>query len=255
MDLLHHPTRAPHTLEKASCEQQLPHLRNTLADLQDVLFATKTHAVLIVLQGLDAAGKGGLIRKVFTAFNPAGCRVKNFQRPTAQELAQDYLWRVHAHMPPLGWVQILDRSHYEDVIIPKVLGQHTPAQSQRRLRQVLCFEEVLQDCGTLVLKFFLHVSAEEQWARLQERVHNPRKQWKYDPSDLQVFEQRNHYLEAYNWLLNETEKHPQAAQWNVIAADQNWHKEYAVATHVAQALQALNLVYPSHKITPPKPTV
>jgi PPK2 family polyphosphate:nucleotide phosphotransferase len=245
--LAEQPTRAPKAANKEKTKLKVQELCLELGELQDLLFAEGKHGVLVVLQGLDAAGKGGVVRNVFSAVNPAGCRVKNFQKPTPEELQHDFLWRIHRHIPPRGIIQLFDRSHYEDILVPLAEGWIDEATARRRLRQILTFEEVLRDAGTQILKFFLHVSPEEQLERLNERITNPKKRWKYDPSDIQVFQKRDAYLRHYDFILSETAKDKQAAQWHVVPADQNWYKEYTVANTLVEALNGLNMKYPDTK--------
>lgn len=245
--LAEHPTRAPKSAVKEKTKLKVRELCLELGELQDLLFAEGKHGVLVVLQGLDAAGKGGVVRNVFSAVNPAGCRVKNFQKPTPEELQHDFLWRIHRHTPPKGIIQLFDRSHYEDILVPLAEGWIDEATARRRLHQILTFEQTLRDSGTVVLKFFLHVSPEEQLERLNERITNPQKRWKYNPSDIEVFKMRDRYLEIYDFILTETAKEKAAAPWHIIPADQNWHKEFTVAETMVNTLKGLKMQYPDTK--------
>jgi PPK2 family polyphosphate:nucleotide phosphotransferase len=242
------PTRAPESIEKEAAKQQNEQLFKRIGELQYLLFAEAKHSVLVILQGLDAAGKGGVIQDVFSQVNLAGCRVKNFQKPSAEEAAHDFLWRIHQHTPPKGWLQVFDRSQYEDILVPLAEGWITQPQAERRLKHILAFESNLQDTGTQVLKFFLHVSPEVQLERLNERVTNPQKRWKYNAADLDVFQKRDRYLEIYDWIFRTTQKHySDCAQWTIVPADQNWYKESVVANELVRVLEALNMQFPASK--------
>jgi PPK2 family polyphosphate:nucleotide phosphotransferase len=246
--LTEHPTRAPKGLEKAATQLQNETLFRRIGELQYLLFAEAKHAVLVILQGLDAAGKGGVIEDVFAHVSMAGCRVKNFQKPSAEEYAHDFLWRVHQHTPAKGWLQVFDRSHYEDILVPLAEGWITQPQAERRLQHMLAFEEALRDSGTVVLKYFLHVGPEVQLERLNERITNPQKRWKYNPADLDVFQKRDRYLEIYDWIIRITHTHhPDCAQWNVVPADQNWYKEHLIASDVVRAFEGLSMQFPEAK--------
>jgi PPK2 family polyphosphate:nucleotide phosphotransferase len=202
-----------------------------------------TRSVLVVLQGIDASGKDGTIRHVFTGVNPQGCRVTSFKAPTPVELAHDFLWRVHAECPARGMIGIFNRSHYEDVVTVRVLELAPEDVWSRRPQRIVEFERLLTDEGTTVLKCFLHVSAEEQQERFAERESDPTKRWKFNPRDEETARRFDEYMSAYEQALTETST--EHAPWYVIPADRNWVRNHAVATVLVEALRRLDPKYPS----------
>ncbi len=228
---------------KDDSADQLAALHEELASLQERLYAEGTRSVLLVLQGLDASGKDGTIRRVFTGVNPQGCRVSSFKAPTPVELAHDFLWRVHAECPARGMIGIFNRSHYEDVATVRVLGLAPEAVWSRRPQRIVEFERLLTEEGTTVLKCFLHVSPEEQKERFAERVSDSTKLWKHNPKDEETTRRFAEYMAAYEDALTETST--EAAPWYVIPADRNWVRNHAVATVLVEALRRLDPQYPS----------
>ena len=213
-----------------------------LAELQERLYAESKRSILLVLQGLDASGKDGTIKHVFTGLNPQGCRVSSFKAPTPVELAHDFLWRVHAQCPERGMIGIFNRSHYEDIVTVRVLGLVPPAVWKARPQRVNEFEELLAGDGTTVLKCFLHVSQEEQAARLAERVSDPTKEWKSNPKDLETNKRFDEFTAAYDDALAATST--KSAPWYVIPADRNWVRNFAVTTVLIHALRKLDPQFP-----------
>jgi PPK2 family polyphosphate:nucleotide phosphotransferase len=191
-----------------------------------------------VLQGLDASGKDGVIRQVFTGVNPQGCLVVSFKAPTSTELAHDFLWRIHAALPERGQIGIFNRSHYEDIVTVRMLGLVRDKVWKRRPRDVNAFERTLVDEGTTIVKVFLNVSKEEQAQRLQERLDDPEKRWKFRKSDLETRKQFEQYVASYDEAITATSK--QWAPWNVVPADRNWVKSLAVATLLVDALERMD---------------
>ena len=228
---------------KADCADRLAALLEELSSLQERLYAEGTRSILVVLQGLDASGKDGTIRRVFTGVNPQGCGVTSFKAPTPLELAHDFLWRVHAECPSRGMIGIFNRSHYEDVVTVRVLGLAPEEVWRRRPQRIVEFERLLTDEGTTVLKCFLHVSAEEQLERFAERVEDPTKRWKHNPNDEETARRHPEYVAAYEETLTETST--EHAPWYVIPADRNWVRNYAVATVLVEALRRLDPQYPA----------
>ncbi len=229
--------------EKKDADEELEALLDELGSLQERLYAEGKRSVLVVLQGLDASGKDGTIRHVFSGVNPQGCRVTSFKAPTPVELAHDFLWRVHAECPARGMLGIFNRSHYEDVVTVGVLGLAPEEVWRRRPQRIVEFERLLADEGTTVLKCFLHVSAEEQQERFAERVSDPTKHWKYDPKDEETSRRFAEFTTAYEQALTETST--EHAPWYVIPADRNWVRNHAVATVLVEALRRLDPQYPS----------
>jgi PPK2 family polyphosphate:nucleotide phosphotransferase len=206
------------------------------------LFAESTRAVLLVLQGMDASGKDGTIRNVFTGVNPQGCHVVSFREPTSTELAHDYLWRVHTQCPARGEIAIFNRSHYEDVVAVRVRGLVPERVWKRRFEHIREFERLLVDEGTAVLKVFLHVSRDEQAKRLSERLENPEKRWKFRAGDLDDRNRWDDFMAAYDDAIRETST--DWAPWYVVPADHNWVRNLAVAELLAGELERLDPVLP-----------
>jgi PPK2 family polyphosphate:nucleotide phosphotransferase len=215
-----------------------------LSDLQERMWAENKHRLLIVLQGIDTAGKGGTIEHVMGAFNPQGCRVHAFKVPTAEELAHDYLWRVHPHVPGNGEISIFDRSHYEQVLVVRVMGLEAKSRWQQHYDEINDFERLLVNDGTTILKFFLLIDKDEQRERLQARIDDPRKRWKFRMSDLDTRKHWDDYIGAFEDAL--TKCSTDAAPWYVIPANHKWFRNLAVARIVAETLDDLN-----PKIPPP----
>ena len=218
-------------------------LNERLGTAQALLAASGKQALLVVLQGRDTAGKDGTIRNVFSACNPQGCRVTSFAAPSGAELARDYLWRVHRAVPPRGMIGIFNRSHYEDVLAARVRGLVPEAAWSRRFRHIAEFERMLVDEGTLVLKFFLHVSKEEQRERLQARLDDPTKHWKFAVGDLDERKRWDEYQAAYSAMIAATGT--AWAPWTVVPADSKTHRNLMIATAVAGSLRKLKLRYPA----------
>lgn len=206
--------------------------------LHDRLFAENERSLLLDLQGLDASGKDGVIRAVFTGVNPQGCRVVSFRAPTSTELAHDYLWRVHAALPPRGAIGVFNRSHYEDVVAVRIHNLAPEAVWSRRPAHIREWERMLADEGTMMVKVFLNISKDEQRDRFQERVDNPEKRWKFRKADLDVRERFDEYLAAWEDVIDET-----STEWApryVVPADRNWVKSVAVAELLVDALEQLD---------------
>jgi PPK2 family polyphosphate:nucleotide phosphotransferase len=225
-------------LHHAKAEEDLARLVPELDALHDRLWAEATRAVLLVLQGVDTAGKDGAIRKVLTGLNPQGCTVAGFKAPVGNELAHDYLWRVHAVCPPRGRLGVFNRSHYEDVVAARMLGVVDDEQCRRRYRHIRDFERLLTDEGTTVVKVYLHISEEEQRKRLQARLDDPAKRWKFRKEDLDVRAQWNGYQHAYEDALTATST--EHAPWYVVPADSKRVRDVALAQLLVQVLRKLD---------------
>ncbi len=223
---------------KDVARQSLGVLRDRLSELQERLYAEGTRAVLVVLQGLDASGKDGVIRAVFTGVNPLGIRTASFGVPTETELAHDYLWRIHAELPPRGTIGVFNRSHYEDVVAVRMHALAPEEVWRRRPAHIRAWEEMLSDEGTAIVKVFLNVSREEQRVRFQERLDDPTKRWKFRMGDLDVRERFDDYVAAWEEVISETST--DRAPWYVAPADRNWVKSTAVATLVVDLLERLD---------------
>ena len=242
VDLATFDTGATHGRRKDTAAATLAKDLDRLTSLQDRLWAEGRHRVLIVLQGIDAAGKDGTVRHVMSAFNPMGCPVTSFKVPTPRELAHDYLWRVHPNVPGDGEIAIFNRSHYEDVLVVRVHGFAPKERWSKRYDQINAFERMLVDEGTTILKFFLAISKDEQRQRFQDRVDDPSKRWKFRMGDLDERKLWEEYRAAYEDMLEKTST--DSAPWFVIPADRNWFRNLAVATIVADTLEDLDPKYP-----------
>jgi len=222
--------------------------RARLAALQEVLYASQQNALLIVLQGMDTAGKDGTIRHIFSGVNPQGCDVTSFKTPTPLEARHDFLWRAHAAVPALGMIGIFNRSQYEDVLYPRVHGELSGKQARARFEDINEFEGSLADSGVVVLKFFLHISDEEQTRRMQSRIDDPDKHWKLSPADFAERKFWPQYQEAYDELLSATSR--RHAPWFVVPADSKWQRDLAISEILLAALHGLKLKYPKPKMDP-----
>lgn len=241
IDLAAISTRAPQDLSKQDIKAQTNDLTKELDELQNKLYAESKWSLLVILQGMDASGKDGAVKKVFSSVNPQGIRVKSFKAPTEKELAHDFLWRIHQHTPAKGKIQIFNRSHYEDVLATRVLGLTDDEVAKRRFRIINEFENLLQERGTQVIKFYLHLSEKEQQERFQDRLNNPRKHWKFNPNDLKSATDwplyRKYYQEVFKNCSPEI-------PWTVVPCDQNWYKEFVIAKKIVETLRGLNMKYP-----------
>jgi len=223
-------------------EAALPAVQAALADLQDRLWAEARRSLLVVLQAPDAGGKDGTIKHVFRGVNPQGCRVQSFKEPTHLELAHDFLWRVHRATPRAGEIGIFNRSHYEDVLVPRVHGTITEKACRERYDLINAFEETLAHGGTTVIKLFLHISKREQRKRIDARLHESNKRWKFQPSDLAERERWDDYQRAYEAALAATSTVD--APWYVIPADHKWYRNWAVSRLLVDALVRIDPQYP-----------
>jgi PPK2 family polyphosphate:nucleotide phosphotransferase len=212
--------------------------------LQNLLYAESKHSVLIVVQGLDASGKDGVVRNVFGKLNPQGVLVKSFKVPTPEEAAHDFLWRVHLHAPAKGMIQLFNRSHYEEILVTRVHKWCDDEMAHKRMKTINDFEELLQVHNhTQILKFYLHVSREEQHKRLKERTKDPSKMWKYNERDFAEAKLWKEYMQAYEDCFEHCDKVP----WTIVPSDQNWYKEYIIAKQLHELLKNLDMQYPGLK--------
>ena len=221
--------------DKDASAVALAQLGAELSGLQEWLYAAQTHSVLIVLQGLDTSGKDGTIAHVMASMNPQGCDVASFKVPTPEELSHDFLWRVHQKTPPKGTVAIFNRSHYEDVLVTRVHKLVTEEVVKDRYAQIKNFEKLLADNNTIILKFFLHISKDEQKARLIAREEDEEKAWKLSPGDWEERQFWDDYTDAYEKALGATAT--KAAPWYVVPADRKWFRNLAVATALVETLR------------------
>ena len=216
-----------------------------LEELQERLYANGDRAVLIVLQGMDTSGKDGTIRSVMSGVNPQGCKVVSFKAPSSEELGHDFLWRVHQKAPSKGQIGIFNRSHYEDVLITRVHGWVSDKVVKQRFNQIKEFEELLYENGTTILKFFLHISKDEQKERLEERIRDPEKRWKFNEGDLEERKLWKNYMDAFEDVMAATST--DHAPWYIVPANRKWYRNLVIADRVVEALEDMKLK------TPPAP--
>lgn len=243
--------------DKEDAEEMLQHDVKRMAELQDILFAMGKYSLLIVFQAMDAAGKDGTIKHVMTGINPQGCIVTSFKQPSTEELEHDFLWRINKNLPRRGMISIFNRSHYEEVLVTRVhpeyiLGQNIPGIDsvekidksfwKKRYEAINNFEKHLADNGTVILKFFLHVSKGEQKERFLKRIDEPEKNWKFSANDVKERQHWEKYMEAYEDAITHTSK--ERAPWYVIPADKKWFMRAAVGDIIVGTLESLNLSYP-----------
>jgi len=233
---------ATHGREKGPTADELTQVLARLTDLQARIWAEARHAVLVVIQGIDAAGKDGTIKVIAGAFNPQGTPVTSFKVPSPLELAHDYLWRVHQHIPARGEIGIFNRSHYEDVLIVRVHGLVPEERWRARYEQIRNFERMLTDEGVTIVKFFLAIDRDEQRQRFQDRVDDPTKRWKFSPADIAERTRWDDYAIAFGEMLGETST--PYAPWYLVPANRNWLRNLAVGEILAGRLDALNPEYP-----------
>ena len=237
-------TKADKDLDKKKTKEKTGKIVEELNELQNLLYAENKHSLLIVIQGMDASGKDGVIRNVFGRLNPQGVRVQSFKAPTDEELSHDFLWRIHHHAPAKGMIQIFNRSHYEDIVITRVHNWCDDETALKRMKAINNWEELLmQDNNTHIIKFYLHVSPEEQLERLEERMKDPAKMWKYNEKDYKERELWDEYMKMYEEAFANCNQPP----WNIIPSDQNWYKEHMIAGKVYDTLKNLDMKFPEMK--------
>lgn len=227
---------------KANGRRRTAKLNNELEAMQELLYAEHKHKLLVVLQAIDGGGKDGTIRHVFDGTNPQGVKVASFKKPTRREMAHDYLWRIHRHTPANGEIAIFNRSHYEDVLVVRVHNLVPTEVWSRRYEQINAFERMLADEGTTVLKFFLHISKDEQRERMQARLDTPHKRWKFSKGDLAERRLWEDYQAAFEAMLSKTST--PWAPWYVVPADRKWYRNLTISTVLVETLKGLGMSYP-----------
>ncbi len=228
--------------ERAAAEARTAELNGRLEELQEILYAQGTKRLLVVLQAMDAGGKDGTIRHVFDGVNPSGVRVASFKKPSELERSRDYLWRIHAEVPGDGEIVIFNRSHYEDVLVVRVFDLVPEDRWRRRYGHIRDFERLLVDEGTTIVKIMLHISKGEQKERLQDRLDEPHKHWKFDPADLDMRARWGDFMAAFEDALEETSTDD--APWYVIPADRKWYRNLAISEILVQTLESMSLDFP-----------
>ena len=224
---------------KAKAQATISECTGKISLLQERLFAHGARSVLIVLQGMDTSGKDGTIKHVMSGVNPQGCRVATFKAPSHKELSHDFLWRIHQETPAKGYIGLFNRSHYEDVLSPRVHGLVSDTIIAQRFGQIIDFERMLDQNGTTILKFFLHISKEEQRQRLEARIRNPEKRWKFNLNDLAERKLWGQYQRAYEEALSATST--ACAPWYIVPANYKWYRNLVVAETVVSALESMKL--------------
>jgi len=229
-------TLPPDNLEKEKAVAETKNMVKQIGELQHVLYAEKKQALLVVLQGMDGSGKDGAVNNVFATCSPSGVRVSTFKKPTDEEFAHDFLWRVHKVTPQKGMIQIFVRSHYEDVLIQRVHGWISEERALKRIAAINAFEELLEfDNNTKVVKFFLYLSREQQKLELQERIDDPKKRWKHNPADWKEAELWDKYMDCYEDAINRS-----SIPWHIAPVDRRWYRDYAIAGAVSKTLARMN---------------
>jgi PPK2 family polyphosphate:nucleotide phosphotransferase len=235
------PTRAPEGFEKEATKRKTERMARRIGDLQHIMYAAKEHNLLVVFQGMDASGKDGATRKVFSFCNPTGVNAFPFRKPTEEEFAHDFLWRVHKQAPAKGHIKIFIRSHYEDILIQRVHKWIDTEKVKERMAAINAWESTLQqDNHTTLLKFYMHISPERQAEKLQERIDDVRKQWKHNDADWKERLLWADYMQAYEYAINES-----VVPWIIAPVDQRWYRDYYIAEKVLATLESLNLKLPT----------
>ncbi|MBZ0283589.1 MAG: polyphosphate kinase 2 family protein [Anaerolineae bacterium] len=232
--------------DKSSAQKEIQVLQDEMQEFQERLYAEGKQSLLIVLQAMDTGGKDGAIKKVFEGINPQGVHVAAFKAPTPEELAHDFLWRVHQHIPQKGHIGIFNRSHYEDVLVVRVNNLVPESVWKHRYEHINHFERLIADSGTRILKFYLHISKDEQKKRLQARLDTPEKNWKFSSGDLPVRQQWNDYMKAYESVLERC--NTEYAPWYIIPANAKWYRDLVITRAIVAALKDMRPAYP-----PPEP--
>ncbi len=237
-------TRAPKGLDKDKIKNITKGYLEEIDALQNLMYAEGRHSLLVIIQGMDASGKDGLTRDVFTSVNPQGIQVKSWKAPTPEELAHDFLWRIHQHTPAKGMIQLHNRSHYEDILITRVHSWIDDATARKRMKAINNFENhLIENNNTTILKFYLHISQEEQVARLNERMQIPEKMWKYNENDLKESALWDTYMKYYEDAFANCN----SPEWTIVPSDQNWYKNYIVADIILKTLKGFKMKFPGMK--------
>lgn len=229
-------------LDKENTKFETALLQKRLKELQSMLYADRSQSLLIILQAMDAGGKDGTIKHVFTGVNPQGVHVNGFKRPSEEELAHDFLWRVHQHAPKKGYIGIFNRSHYEDVLVVRVNNLVPKVVWEKRYDHINNFEKQLFDAGTRILKFYLHIDRDEQKERFEDRLQRPDKNWKFARGDLDVRRQWDDYMRAYEDAIAKC--NTGYAPWHIVPANRKWYRNYVVMKTIIETLEDMNLSYP-----------
>ena len=242
MKLKNISTKAPEEADKHALKRKLKHLHEELYNLQDLFYASHKFSLLIIFQGIDTSGKDSTIRHVFSCVNPLGVHAVSFKEPCDVELEHDYMWRINQKLPERGMVQIFNRSYYEDILVPTVQKTLPKQVVEKRFDYINAFEKHLLGNNTLILKFFLHISGDEQRKRIKERLNDPMKKWKYSENDLESSKRWEDYTLAHEAILNRCNAE---SPWIIVPADDKWYRNYLVASTIVKKFKQLNLKYPT----------
>ncbi len=237
-------TKAPAKTDKALCRREFDKLQNDFFKIQNLFYASHSYSLLIIFQGIDTSGKDSTIRNVFSHVNPLGVHATSFKAPCDIELEHDYMWRIFQKLPKKGMIQIFNRSHYEDILVPTIKKTLPRQLIEKRYDFINAFEKHLLDNKTLVLKFFLHISENEQKKRIRERLTDPIKKWKYSDEDMKSSKNWKNYTQVYEQILNRCSPN---IPWEIIPADNKWYRNYLVASTIVKQLKQLNLKFPNKK--------
>jgi len=233
-------TSPPEGFSKKECNKEMKAFHKRLFELQNVFYADSRFALLVVFQALDTAGKDGSIRHVMSCMNPMGVHVNSFKQPSPEELKHDFLWRIYPHFPAEGMIEVFNRSYYEDILVPSIAKTLPQKHINHRCELINLVEQHLEMSNVHVLKFFLHVSSEEQEKRIKERLTQPNKRWKYSKNDKTVANKWGDYMKVYDMIINTCN----TPEWHIIPADKRWYRNYAVAKILTKHLESLHLKYP-----------
>ncbi|MCO6476305.1 MAG: polyphosphate kinase [Phaeodactylibacter sp.] len=234
------PTTPPPDVDENKLKDETDKLAERLGDLQKVMFAEQKHAALVIFQGMDASGKDGAVKHVFKDCHAHGIQVYSFKKPTDEEFAHDFLWRVHKQVPRRGMIQVFNRSHYEDILIQRVHGWIDDKRAEKRMKAINAFEELLAfDNHTVIFKFYLHISYEQQEKELKERIQERDKNWKHNPNDWKEREHWDEYMRYYEYAINNS-----SIPWAIVPVDERWYRNYIVAKTIVEELEKLNMEYP-----------
>jgi PPK2 family polyphosphate:nucleotide phosphotransferase len=237
------PTKAPKGLKKKDLAEETAALVARLGALQQIMYAQGKYSILVVLQGMDGSGKDGAVRNVFRECTIAGLDLVSFKKPTEIEFAHDFLWRVHRWAPEKGMLTIFNRSHYEDILIQRVHGWIDMERVEKRMAAINAFEDLLQfDNSTLIFKFYMHISYEEQGIQLQQRLDDPSKFWKHNDGDWEERKLWDKYMEAYEYAINQS-----TTPWHICPVDDRWYRDYVIAKTIVERLEQLDLQLPGRK--------
>ncbi|PHN05828.1 PPK2 family polyphosphate kinase [Flavilitoribacter nigricans] len=234
-------TLPPESITRKELEKETDRLVERLGELQELLYAEQKHAVLVIFQGMDASGKDGAVRNVFKDCSFNGINVYSFKKPTEEEFAHDFLWRVHKRAPAKGMIQIFNRSHYEDVLIQRVHNWITEERVDKRIAAINAFEDLLEfDNNTHIFKFYLHLSYDQQKIELQERIDEREKNWKHNANDWKEREHWDEYMRCYEDVINRCDVVP----WTIVPVDKRWYRNYIVTKTIVEKLESLNMEFP-----------